>query len=212
MPHALTYIADTDPYPWPYDGDLSPRRLGLVICGAQPHWATRSTGVIGSTERLIELAGRVRRVGGVVIWIRHGRRPGVPARPVGPGLPEWGTLAWQLSVEPVGGDWVVDAGGIDGTYGSSLVHDLLQAGRDRLLLGGLAADACVDSTLRSLNDQGFECLVLRDAYAPLGADTGARALASVTMSGGIFGALGTAAAATAAITALSPSPTAEGAL
>ena len=46
------------------------------------------------------------------------------------------------------------------------------------------------STLRSANDQGYECLLLTDACAPLDPDTTSAALSMVTMSGGIFGALG----------------------
>jgi Isochorismatase family len=59
------------------------------------------------------------------------------------------------------------------------------------LMAGFGAEVTVDCTLRTANDQGYECLVLVDAYAPFDRSTGDHALSSVTMSGGIFGALGT---------------------
>ena len=60
-----------------------------------------------------------------------------------------------------------------------------------MLLGGFASEITVDSTVRTLNDQGHECLVLTDGCAPIDPALGARAHHSLTMSGGIFGALGT---------------------
>jgi len=59
------------------------------------------------------------------------------------------------------------------------------------VLGGIASELTVDSTVRTLNDRGHECLVLTDGCAPLVASLGVRAHHSLTMSGGIFGALGT---------------------
>jgi nicotinamidase-related amidase len=56
---------------------------------------------------------------------------------------------------------------------------------------GYGAEAAVDSTLRSANDRGYECLTLIDAVAPFDPDTGRHALSSITMSGGIFGAIAT---------------------
>ena len=88
---------------------------------------------------------------------------------------------------------VVDAAGFDGFYGSGLDVTLRNDRRTQLVMVGFAAEVCVDSTLRSANDQGYECLVVADACAPLDPDIGHRALRSVTMSGGIFGAVGTTA-------------------
>lgn len=55
----------------------------------------------------------------------------------------------------------------------------------RLWLGGPGA-----STLTSANDRGYECLLLTDACAALAEQTRKGALSTVTMSGGIFGAVG----------------------
>jgi nicotinamidase-related amidase len=84
---------------------------------------------------------------------------------------------------------VVDAGGVDGFYDGSLDRVLRIRGIDTLVLCGYGAEAAVSSTLRSANDRGYECLTLTDATAPFDAGLGAHDLHSITMSGGIFGAM-----------------------
>ena len=55
-------------------------------------------------------------------------------------------------------------------------------------------ETAVYSTLGAANDRGYECLALADASAFHDAGVGPRALASITMSGGIFAAVGTTSA------------------
>ena len=62
------------------------------------------------------------------------------------------------------------------------------------MLGGLGAEITVDSTLRSANDRGYECLALTDACAPLDPSSAPTRCSSIDMSGGIFGAVGTTSA------------------
>jgi nicotinamidase-related amidase len=86
----------------------------------------------------------------------------------------------------------VPAPGIDGFYASRL-DDLLRSDRrTHLLVAGHGIEAPVHSTLRSANDRGYECLLVTDACTSLTDDLGAPAAKQVTMSGGIFGAVGTA--------------------
>lgn len=197
-------VVGSRPYPWPFDGRLTIERTAVVACGTQSLWSGLSVDVDVVLERMSAVAAAARRVGVPVVWIRHGRRnAGSSSRRYGPASPPVvGSVDWELCAPARGGDWVVDAAGHDATFGSPLVHDLRVAGRDQLVLCGLAADVCVDSTLRSLNDEGFECLVLEDACAPLDRVTGAGTLHSVTMSGGIFGALGSSAAVVDALGSL----------
>lgn len=180
-------VSGTDPYPWPWDGDLSPSRLALVVCGAQPALAAACPAAPAALAVVAATACALRERGGLVVWVRHGAIPG--RRPTW--LPDPAQPGWDLAVAPEPADLVVDAAGWDGTFGSRLDHELRRAGRDHLVLAGLASEVTVDSTVRTLNDQGYECLVATDACAPLDAELGAHAFASLTMSGGIFGALGT---------------------
>ena len=86
---------------------------------------------------------------------------------------------------------VVDCVGMSGFSGSALDGELRRRGIDRLAVGGLGLESAVYSTLGAANDRGYECLALADAVAFHDAAVGPRALASITMSGGIFGAVGT---------------------
>ena len=194
----MTHVRGTTPYPWPYDGGLDAASLALVVCGAQHRFVDTAVDAPGVRGRLRHLAGAVRRRGGKVAWVRHGRRaaPGrhEALRHPGP-RPSWlpirGTPGWELVERPAPDDVVVDASGWDGCYASDLDHDVRTAGARYLVLGGFASEVTVDSTVRTLNDRGHECLVLTDGCAPLDSGLGARAHHSLTMSGGIFGALGT---------------------
>jgi biuret amidohydrolase len=195
------YVAGTDPYPWPYDGVIDGTRTALVRCGWQHHWADMSHDVSDVVLRLAKVADAVNHAGGLVIDLRHGWMT-EPERRVRAGLPVVGSVSWRLygSNGPADGRGVtVDVAGLDGCYGSRLDDHLRAAGRDHIVLGGLAAEATVDSTMRTLNDRGYECLVLRDGCAPIDYQLLGRALHSTTMSGGIFGAVGDADAVTTAL-------------
>jgi len=98
-----------------------------------------------------------------------------------------GSSGWAPSTTIVA-DVVVDCG-LDGFHGGPLDDELRRRGIDHLVFCGFGAEATVDTTVRSANDRGYECLTITDAVAPFDTLVGARALASVTMSGGIFGAI-----------------------
>ena len=83
------------------------------------------------------------------------------------------------------------AAGWDGCFRRTSTTCCGPRGIRTIVLAGFASELTVDSTVRTLNDRGHECLVLTDGCAPLDAELGARAHCSLTMSGGIFGALGT---------------------
>jgi nicotinamidase-related amidase len=195
------HVAGTKPYPWPFDGDLDPTRTVLLRCGWQHHWADISHDVDAVVLSLARVADAVNHAGGLVVDIRHGwlTPPKIAPRV---GLPLVGSVGWRLygSHGPVDGRGVtIDAAGLDACYGSRLEHHLQAAGRDRVVLGGFAAEATVDSTIRTLNDRGFECLIVRDGCAPIDRQLLERALHSTTMSGGIFGAVGETDAVVAAL-------------
>ena len=171
-------VEGTDPYPWPHDGCLDARRVGLVVVGAQAWFAARTVGADEVLATLARTAKVVRDAGGVVVVVRH---------TTGRGPQAGDARAFVLE----GDDLVVDAAGMSGFYGSRLDIELRRRGIDRLAVGGLGLESAVYSTLATANDRGYECLVLADASAPHDPAVGERALDSITMSGGIFGAVGT---------------------
>ncbi len=181
----LRLVAGTEPYPWPWDGALDGCRLALIIAGADQGWVERCDDAEAVALLIEELAIATRAVRGQVIHLHHGPSPTPAATP---------------EVDPA--DLVVPAAGIDGFYGSALDPLLRARGRDQLVMVGFGLEAAVHSTMRSANDQGYECLLVTDACAPLVAALAAPAVSMVTMSGGIFGAIGTAAPTLAALAAL----------
>lgn len=191
-------VAGTDPYPWPYDGGLDPTRLALVLAGWDSHWAARVTDHGAARANALVLADAVIAAGGTVIGLAHPRPPRAPAD-----APEPAALPVPGGRPPL---WVA---GIDGFTGGSLELLLRAEGLDQLLLAGNGLEASVHSTLRSANDRGDECLLVVDACGPLTApeEAAVGAVACVTMSGGIFGAIGTLAAVLDALSAVSPAST-----
>ncbi len=180
-------MVPADPYPWPYDGPVDPGRLALVLVGAQGAFQRRCVRAKATAEVIGSVAGAVRRAGGLVVHLRHGSSAGGSG-----GLPPpRDDPGWPLVTSPARADLVVDAAGIDGFCGGPLDEELRSRRIDTLILAGYGAETAVSSTLRSANDRGYECLTLTDGVAPFAFGTGLRSLHSITMSGGIFGAVAT---------------------
>ena len=177
------HVAGTDPYPWPWDGRLDGDHLALVLAGWDEVWCQAALEPEPSMAACTELAAAVGRAGGLVLTVAH--RGAVP-----------------LPVPDLG--CTVASDGLDGFFDGPLDGTLRRAGRTHLLLAGLGLEGPVHSTLRSANDRGYECLLVADAAAPATADLAGAAVKTVTMSGGIFGAVGTAAATLDGLASLIP--------
>lgn len=186
-PHTVT-VAGSSPYPWPYDGDLHPHRLALVIAGAQRWWAERTDEGAAMAATADAIAARLRRMGVLIVFVRHLQPESHTNVP--PHLPSPSSADAELVIVPREEDLVVDAWGFDGFFASRLEAELRSARRDQLVIAGLGLEGPVHSTMRSANDRGFECLLLDDATSPSDIDVQAPSLSMVQMSGGIFGAVG----------------------
>ena len=205
-------VGGTSPYPWPWQADLDPARTAFVITGAQHALLATAPWALPTLELIDRTAAGLRTAGVMVTWVRHARDEptldGTPGRaspaPIARRrlIPTVTQAALAGSVEP--GDIVVDASGIDGFHGSRLDDVLRANGRELLLLGGIGLETTVHSTLRSANDRGYECLLLTDASAAHDPALTAASLSSICMSGGIFGAIGTAELALEALRDLIP--------
>jgi hypothetical protein len=176
------HVADTDPYPWPYDGRIDPGSLALIVAGWDVEWAGRTVEPATAVEHVAALAVAVESLGGLVIVVAHGGR-----------LP--------LSLEGAR-PTPVTAHGLDALYGGPLDALLRAEGRTHLLVAGHGLEGPVHSTLRSLNDRGYECLLVADACSALTPDLAPASAKTVTMSGGIFGAVGTTGAVLDALAAI----------
>lgn len=182
------YLRDSAPYPWPYDGKVEPRRIALLIAGPQPAWADVSQRSAEVMEVIEVVAGALRDAGGHVVAVRHVASGGGRPRSLPPPADHPASALLDDLPKP---DLVVEALGVDGFHASPLDISLRKLGVDRLVMAGFGAEAAVDSTLRSANDRGYECLTLVDGTAPFDDATHRCALSSITMSGGIFGAIAT---------------------
>lgn len=184
-------LPTSTPYPWPYDGAITPGRFALVVAGTDPYWsAAASTGTDRKhyERNLAALSVAIDSAGGECFAVRH-----PPPR--------------RATLPPVGAEFdapgvVVAAMGIDGCYGSALIPTLRGRGIDHVFVAGFGLEGPVHSTLRSLNDQGFECLLVVDASAPIDPGQTRAAISMVEMSGGIFGAAANTAEVVAAFGAL----------
>jgi hypothetical protein len=173
----------TEPYPWPYDGQLEPARLAMLVIAGPP-----VPGNPPELAALAELAEIVCATGGLVLEVlTSDPRPTRPAA-VPQGVP--GIVEAVAGVVPAAS---VTAAGWDGFHGSPLDTVLRRLGRDHLLLTGWWLETGVHSTLRSANDMGYECLTVTDCCVPLDPVTATGAISSIQMSGGIFGATGVSA-------------------
>jgi biuret amidohydrolase len=181
------HVAGTEPYPWPYDGRLEPAALALVLAGWDDGWLVRSHDIASAHEQVATLAAAVHVLGAPVVTIAHAGA--TTSALAGRTVPLW-----------------VAAFGIDGFYGSSLDALLRSRGCTHLLIAGNGLEGPVHSTLRSANDRGYECLLVADACAPLTDDLMAASAKTVTMSGGIFGAVGSTGAMLEALRHAHPSP------
>ena len=167
---AMPRTAASLPYAWPYHGRFDPRATAILVCSGDRGCDPDGEAV----RRLARLAGIARQCGVVVI-----------------AMPAVGTSPPAI----LAGD--VDAtvprpvfGGFTGTDLSLVLRDL---GRSDLIIAGFPLELGADCTMREANDLGFECLLVTDCCSSLARDTFAGAVSSVQMSGGIFGAVASAA-------------------
>ena len=152
------------PYPWPWHGHFEPRQTAiLVFRDRELAAADRHTAAL--------LRSVVER--GANLGLTIGDLPGT-------GQPTLADFAVDFAVSRP------HHGGFSGTD----LDVLLRRRRiSDLIFAGFPFELGADCTMRQANDLGYECIVLGDCCTGMAPDTLAGALASVQMSGGIFGAV-----------------------
>lgn len=174
------HVADTTPYPWPFDGRLDASDLALVVVGAGESWARCVPDDSAARDNIARLRSEFSAAGMLVVVVRHAwvsNRIRAVADPAPP-------------LDARGDELAVDACGVDGFYGGALDAVLRRHRRSHLVMCGYGFETAVHSTLRRANDRGYECLTVADASLLHDPELAAPSRSVIEMSGGIFGAVG----------------------
>ncbi|MBI4783433.1 MAG: cysteine hydrolase [Oscillatoriophycideae cyanobacterium NC_groundwater_1537_Pr4_S-0.65um_50_18] len=227
----MTFV-QADPYPYPFNGKLSPMNTAIIIIDMQADFCSPD-GYLAKKGYDISLTrapiapiqavlAAARSHGFPIFFTREGHRADLLDLPTtkrwrsqqagaeigSPGpmgrLLVRGQPGWDIIPEltPLPGEAVIDKPGNGAFYATDLDHLLKQQGISHVVLCGVTTAVCVHSTLREASDRGYDTLLLEDCCGESSYQMHLAAIEMVKMEGGIFGSVATSQTLIAAIEAL----------
>jgi nicotinamidase-related amidase len=106
-----------------------------------------------------DLSARARASGAPVVYLQH---HSTRYAPMTKGAPTWEI---HPAVAPLAGDLVVHKTASDGFCQTDLEEQLMRLGVERLVVGGLQTEFCVDATCRAALSRGFEVTLASDGHS-----------------------------------------------
>ncbi|KAF2469340.1 Isochorismatase hydrolase [Lindgomyces ingoldianus] len=210
-------IVSSNPYPWPHDNSLSPQTTALIIIDMQRDFLStggylHSQGYSVArfqaiVPRIQSLLSAFRAVGIPVYHTREGHAPhmstvssrerhrsGVDGAQIG----SQGPLGRLLIRGEKGHDVIpelyplLEEPVIDKPCRGAFTHTDLDImlrcrGIRNLVICGVTADACVNSTVREASDRGFDVLVVEDGVESVNEELKRWSLEAIRVEGGLFG-------------------------